>query len=59
VRATALPDIEGRYLPFAPSHLVEIKGKNPPTMLAPYLQQFATGGQEIDLLRFLVELLGK
>src|SRR5882724_7545093 len=37
----------------------KIKGKNPPTMLAPYLQQFATGSQEIDLLRFLVKLLGK
>src|SRR6266852_3357161 len=28
-------------------------------MLALYFQQFATGGQKIDLLRFLVELLGK
>jgi hypothetical protein len=28
-------------------------------MLAPYFQQFATRGQKIDLLRFLVELLGK
>src|SRR5882757_3353919 len=28
-------------------------------MLTPYFQQFATRGQKIDLLRFLVELLGK
>src|SRR6266852_7996509 len=28
-------------------------------MLALYFQQFATRGQKIDLLRFLVELLGK
>ena len=28
-------------------------------MLAPYFQQFATRGQKMDLLRFLVELLGK
>src|SRR5712664_4040514 len=28
-------------------------------MLALYFQQFATGGQKIDLLRSLVELLGK
>src|SRR5258708_5587385 len=28
-------------------------------MLAPYFQQFATRGQKIDLLCFLVELLGK
>src|SRR4051794_23413745 len=28
-------------------------------MLAFSFQQFATGGQKIDLLRFLVELLGK
>src|ERR1700720_4322884 len=32
---------------------------NPATMLALYFQQFATRGQNIDLLRFLVELLGK
>src|SRR5260370_4459816 len=28
-------------------------------MLTPYFQQFATRGQKIDLLRFLVELLSK
>src|ERR1700730_17342636 len=28
-------------------------------MLAPYFRQFATRGQKIDLLCFLVELLGK
>src|SRR6185437_610078 len=33
--------------------------KHPVTMLALYFQQFATRGQKIDLLRFLVELLGK
>src|SRR5258706_13615462 len=32
---------------------------NPATMLALNFQQFATRGQKIDLLRFLVELLGK
>jgi hypothetical protein len=37
----------------------KIKGKNPATMLALYFQQFATRDQKIDLLRFLVELLGK
>src|ERR1700722_2905250 len=37
----------------------KIKGRNPGTMLASHFQQFATRGQKIDLLRFLVELLGK
>src|SRR5258705_13241066 len=32
---------------------------NPATMLALYFQRFATRGQNIDLLRFLVELLGE
>src|SRR6476620_11719668 len=32
---------------------------NPATMLALYFQRFATRGQKIDLLCFLVELLGK
>src|SRR5882762_2450766 len=37
----------------------KIEGKNPATMLAPYFQQFAARGQKMDLLGFLIELLGK
>src|SRR5260221_7284438 len=35
-----------------------MEGKNPTTMLTPHFQQFATRGQKMALLRFLVQLLG-
>src|ERR1700733_10586683 len=36
-----------------------IKGKNPVTMFTLYFQQFSTRGQNMDLFRLPVELLGK
>jgi hypothetical protein len=45
-------------LPFALGSLLENKGKHPATTFALDIQQFATRGQKIDLVRVLVELFG-